>query len=464
VGLDTGLIKPGYTFFDYGCGRGEDVAALVKGGYEATGWDPYFRPDEPLASADVVNIGYVVNAIADTSERVGALRSAWGLTEKVLVVSARLTDEMRSIGKGRPHGDGFITGNGTFQKFYTQAELRDWVGSILEVEPVAVAPGIFAAFRDDQEANDFVLRTRRRRSVTVRVSRADRLYDEHRETLDLLLEFFSQRGRLPVPGESPVLEEGVQGTDLRSYGRAWQVIRSVTDVDWNEIVELRRGDLLVDLALLKLNRRPNFGALPEVTKADVKSLFGSYKAATAEADALLYSAGDPERVRAAATASPVGKLLPTALYVHNTALSMLPPILRAYEGCARWLVGTVADATLTKLATDKAKVSYLTYPRFDVDPHPALASATYVRIGSLDVDARDYTGSDNPPILHRKETFVAPDYPLYDKFRRLTEQEERFGLYEDDVRVIGNRVGWDERLAQVGVRLRGHRVVRQVRK
>ncbi len=33
--------------------------------------------------------------------------------------------------------------------------------------------------------------------------------------------------------------------------------------------------------------------------------------------------------------SAVGKLLPTALYVHRTALEALDPLLRVYEGCAR---------------------------------------------------------------------------------------------------------------------------------
>ena len=85
-------------------------------------------------------------------------------------------------------------------------------------------------------------------------------------------------------------------------------------------------------------------------------------------------------------------------------------------------------------------------------------------IAALAVDSRDYTTSSNPPILHRKETFVANDYPLASKFRRLTEQEERFGLYHGDTRAIGSLDGWIDRLAEAGVELRGHRVVRQVKK
>ncbi len=138
----------------------------------------------------------------------------------------------------------------------------------------------------------------------------------------------------------------------------------------------------------------------------------------------------------------------------------MPGLLRVYEGCARWLVGDVDDATIIKLATDKAKVSYLTYRQFDRDPHPSLERTTFVRLSTLDVDVRDYSQSDNPPILHRKETFVPPEYPNREKFARLTAQEERFGLFDGDTRTIGTRMGWQARLREVGVELRGHRVVR----
>ena len=271
LAITTALLRPGQSFFDYGCGRGEDIAALADAGYAVEGWDPHFRPHVQRSEADVVNIGYVVNAIADPIERVAALQDAWRLARRVLVVSARLTSELRSVGKGRPYGDGFLTGNDTFQRFYGQNELRDWVGAVLSVEPVAVAPGVFAVFRDDQEANAYVLRTRPRRSITVRVSRADDLYDANRQVLDQLMAFFSERGRVPAPGEAPQLEAAVAGTTLGSYRRAWKVIQLVTDQSWDDIVAVRRQDLLVDLALLKLNRRPAFGHLPATTRADVKA-------------------------------------------------------------------------------------------------------------------------------------------------------------------------------------------------
>ena len=63
----------------------------------------------------------------------------------------------------------------------------------------------------------------------------------------------------------------------------------------------------------------------------------------------------------------------------------------------------------------------------------------------------------NPPILHRKETFLHPEPPLCTKFARLTRIEETKGLYAPR---IGARDGWNAALAQKGLHLRGHRLVR----
>lgn len=463
LAVDLGIIDADSTFFDYGCGYGEDIAGLTNAGLVASGWDPHFRPDAPRNPADVVNLGYVINVIPEVSERQQVVRDAFRLAGKALLVSARLDNELRGLTAGRPVGDGFLTGNNTFQRFYNQSELRGWLDGVLEVETIAIAPGIFVAFKAEEDANAFLMQRRRRRAFAVRVSRSDRIYDEHREVIDQLIAFFAERGRLPAKAEALDLQNAL-AEKTGSLRRAWTVARSVTpDTDWGEVTEVRRMDLLADLALLKLNRRPNFSALPEGVQNDVRGLVGSYKQAVAEADDLLFSAGDLETVSGAADQSLIGKRLPTSLYVHDSALPDLPHVLRVYEGCARWLVGEVEGANLIKLATDKPKVSYLEYPNFDIDPHPALRRTTFVRIGALSVDVRDYGDSANPPILHRKETFVSDDYPLRSKFARLTAQEERFGLFSGDVRSIGNERAWAEHLEANGVGLRGHRVVRRRR-
>jgi DNA phosphorothioation-associated putative methyltransferase len=116
------MLPTGTSAFDYGCGRGSDVRHLSRLGLVAHGWDPAFAPHEPQRPADLVNLGFVLNVIEDIQERAAALRSAWVLARRILIVSARLDWEDRAL-KGRPHLDGRVTAKGTFQKLYRQDEL-----------------------------------------------------------------------------------------------------------------------------------------------------------------------------------------------------------------------------------------------------------------------------------------------------------------------------------------------------
>src|SRR5215471_16039181 len=112
LALQDGIIRTGSTFFDFGCGRGGDVAAVQELGIEATGWDPVHSPLTAKRQADVVNLGYVVNVIENAAERAQVLQEAWRLTRRVLVVSARLDWEAKP-GQAISFGDGILTSRGT---------------------------------------------------------------------------------------------------------------------------------------------------------------------------------------------------------------------------------------------------------------------------------------------------------------------------------------------------------------
>lgn len=463
--LDDGLLTPGMTFFDYGCGRGGDLHRLAALGYDVAGWDPAHRPDGEFRPSDIVNLGFVINVIEDLSERAQALKNAWTLTRSVLVVAARPDWEARNV-PGRPYGDGILTAKGTFQRFYAQEELRAWIDDVLGLRSIAAAPCVFYVFREDVRAQAFLAtRVRRRPPSRPRVSASRRprvsemQYEAHRDILEPIVAFTEARGRAPEPFELPAAEAARD--QFGSVRAALAVVRRVTgDASWRAAQRAATQDLTVYLALAAFGGRPKFTGLPEDIQVDVKAFFGSYKEACAAADALLFHAGDQSAIDKACRESVIGKLTPEALYVHVTALPQLDPLLRVYEGCARTLTGTVDRANIIKLNRIEPKVGYHVYPDFDRAPHPSLEASVRADLRRLDVKYRDFTNSGNPPILHRKETFLTEDYPERDKFARLTAQEERLGLLSDTAS-IGTRERWQQLIASKGLRFTGHRLVRR---
>jgi DNA phosphorothioation-associated putative methyltransferase len=265
-------------------------------------------------------------------------------------------------------------------------------------------------------------------------------------------------------GRLPDAEEFPQAAELTarfgSLPRAFALVRRVTGPDeWDALRRRRTEDLLVYLALARFRKRPPLSQLPRTLQHDLRAFFGTYARACRTADDLLFRAGSADAIDEACRRSVVGKLLPGALYVHRSALDGLEPLLRIYEGCGRAYLGEVEGANVLKLHRFSGKISYLAYPDFDTDPHPALLRCVKLSLRTRQLECYDYATSANPPVLHRKEAFLDPGHPRYARFARLTRQEERHGLLADTA-TIGTRSGWEARLRQAGFALRGHRLVR----
>jgi DNA phosphorothioation-associated putative methyltransferase len=169
----------------------------------------------------------VVNVIESPTERRDALSRAWSLAEKTLIVSARLMMDARSLGEAQDYSDGCITGRGTFQKFYDQNELRNWIDQTLGALSVPAAPGIFYVFRNEEARTAFMASRYRRRLSAPRPNKSAELFRQHEELLQLLMDFVSERGRLPEPDELFNAAE-VCGA-FGSIRRAFRVICGVTD-------------------------------------------------------------------------------------------------------------------------------------------------------------------------------------------------------------------------------------------
>lgn len=121
------------------------------------------------------------------------------MAEDLLVVSAMLANQ-DSV-RGTPYGDGVLTSRNTFQKYYSQAQLKEFIDSTTDNDAIAVGPGVFFVFKDKEVEQRFRynrVKSRRaavqpvrlpRPATVVRVARADRaavLYEQNRGALDSL--------------------------------------------------------------------------------------------------------------------------------------------------------------------------------------------------------------------------------------------------------------------------------------
>jgi DNA phosphorothioation-associated putative methyltransferase len=455
--LRDGLLDKSLTFLDYGCGRGEDLELLASDGFTCNGWDPAFRPDGVRCESDIVNLGFVINVIENPVERAQTLNKAWSLCRQVLSVSAQVVFSTKSKSPA-PFADGVLTARNTFQKYYEQDELKRYLEAELQTEAVPAGIGIFYLFKDEARRQQFLANQFRRKEIAPRRRIAEIRLEETRQVLKPLMHAIAQLGRLPDASEF----EGTQQIIERfgSLKRAFTAIQRITGSEtWDTISRHRREDILVYLALSRFRKRPSVSHLPATLQRDIKVFFKTYGKACEEADALLFKAGDPSAIDEACRSSTVGKLLPDDLYVHCDALEVLDPVLRIYEGCGRAFLGEIEDANIIKIHRRSGKLSYLIYPTFKEDPHPALSRSIRVNLRTRQIDSTDYSHSINPPILHRKETFLPPEHALKAKFTKLTEQEDKYLLLDDNSH-IGNLEGWNRRLLERGFMLKGHRLVR----
>ncbi|MFJ9775567.1 DNA phosphorothioation-associated putative methyltransferase [Kitasatospora sp. NPDC101157] len=443
-------ILPDQPVLDYGCGRGDDVQALRQMGCKARGWDPFYQPDGLLEPSPVVLLTYVLNVIEDRAERGRTLKHAWDLAGTVLVVSARLVWE-RSKVTGEELGDGLLTRRNTFQHLYGASELRTYVEEVTGAKAVSASPGIIYAFKDDAARLSYLAR---------RIIADDRWLasDDTTSAIASLIDHVERRGRPPRLEEMPL--PMAQHLGQLHTAEVHRLVRVSADpAKVAEGVKRTTLNTLLFLAVELFNGRGPFTSLPLTVQLDIRAFFSSYKEACRRADRLLLKLRDDPYVRGAMNASAVGKLTPTALYVHRRALEQMPTVLRLYEHCASIAAGRPHSWTVAKLCHRGRAVSWLDYPDFDSDPHPRLLTSYQVDLGTFGTSHHSYGDRDNRPLLHRKHEFLHPDDPDAAKYRRLTDAEVRAGLYAHP-HLIGTENGWENELARCGWVLRGHRLLR----
>lgn len=446
------VIEPARRVLDYGCGRGADVRLLGKAGVVATGWDPHFSPNEPLQPAECVNLGYVLNVIENPIERRQTLQKAFALAEKVLIVSVRVD---QALGEATEFADGVLTKVGSFQKLYSQQEFRDYLLETLGHQPHMASLGVAYVFKDLQAESDYLARLSLFRPISFR--EAVRTEFSKDRTAQHYIAATRTLGRVPLSTEFKALPRLIE-----RYGSLQRIERIAESlIDRDALVSTReekRSNFLTYIAMLHLQglTPPPIRSLPEEVQADIKMLWPSYKVSIQAGTDFLFELGKPGVIQQQCKQSLVGKKLPDSLYVHCTAEGQLPPLLRLMILAARQIVGEL-EYDLIKIALDGKKLSFLRYPGFEDLPHPELTYSVRVFLPTASYGIKNFSDSENPPILHRKETFVDAFHPRYVEFAELSAQEEALGLLGRTD--IGTRKGWQAVLQEKGLQLVGHSLV-----
>jgi DNA phosphorothioation-associated putative methyltransferase len=415
--LERGLLRKKDTFFDYGCGHGMDIEALSHLGYQASGWDPCFRPNAARTRASVVNLGYVLNVIEEPQERLTALGEAYSLAERLLLVSSMVVGQENSA-HTRPYRDGYLTKTNTFQKFYLPGELEGLIEKVLDTEVITVGLGICVVFRDPNEAELFEANRNRRHidwteigaqlqfsKPAIRDRRSVGRYELHKELLDQFWRALLDLGRLPEPGEFDRLSEVRIALGGIKKALAF-VIESNGKELWEMARKARSEDVLVYLAMTNFRRKFLRREIPPRIKNDIRSFFGDLNTAQAKARDLLFAAGDPDEIGLAVEGLNYGFFDPNEMQFtfHRSLLERLPPILRVYVHCGAVRYGSPDEADLIKIHVRSGKLTFLHYDDFQRKKKPILLARIKINLRTRFVQVFDHSAEAQQ--LEQKERFT----------------------------------------------------------
>lgn len=464
-----GLLARGWRIFDYGCGKGDDVSILRRNGLDARGWDPFYLPTAPKKRADIVNLGYVVNVIEKPAERVEALEQSYALCRRLLSVAAML--QTAAPEDALPYEDGVLSRRNTFQKYYTQEELREFIHGVLGEEPIAIAPGLHFVFKDKDEEQRFLesrqsSRTHLDKLISripkpTRAEKERELYGRHVDLLAPLWDSWLTLGRRPSAEEFQRADEVVA-----VFGSFNSALRFLERYHGDEAIALarasRKEDLRVYFALREFEPKRKYRHLPDYLKRDLRCLFGSYKALRQEARALLFATGERERLAALCEEvadKGLGALdAEGCLYILSARLGDLPPALRVYVGCASVLYGDLSNVDLIKIHPYTSKLTVCRFDHFDDIPLPRMKERVKIDLAHQRVDVFTYGEMYEEPYLYLKSRFMTPEDPRFREQQEFDEALEALGVF--DFSGYGpTPAAFHERLCQLRKRIDGYELV-----
>ncbi len=438
-----GFLDGSLSVFDYGCGKGDDIRNLSANDIQVSGWDPHYAPNQSKQAADIVNLGFVINVIENIQERFGALLGAYELTQQVLVVSAMLFNQ--NALKGQAYNDGVITQRNTFQKYFTQTELKEFLSDTLDTDAIPVAPGIFFVFKDKDAEQRFLLDRQRSRRNLLRLtqrpssptepklSRNEKKYQAYQHLLDPLWQQTLELGRLPEKTEIDALVELTAA--FSTANKALRFMLNQFDEGMLEQARLSRiDDLLTYFALQTFSKRKAYKHLDATLQRDIKAFFGDYKEALAQAQTVLFQIGNAELIETncrLATEQGLGYLDDeNALHLHTSVVQQLPAVLRIYIGCATILYGDIEQTDLIKIHSQSGKLSLMRYDDFENQSLPRLLERVKINLRAQTFDLYQYGAEYEPTYLYLKSRFINEEFTHYAEQLNFDEQLQALNCFD----------------------------------
>lgn len=436
--LDYELLKSGETFFDYGCGLGDDLRGLEVLGFHCWGWDPNHCPKGVKKNADVVNLGFVLNVIEDPVERMEALKAAFSYSKNLLIVSTMLHNSNTSE-SSRIFSDGVLTSRNTFQKYFYQDELRQYIEDVLEVSSaIALAPGIFAVFKNQLQKQEFLLKRSQRninwKSVSETHFKIKRkkliqhsLFDSHKGDFEKLWHRIVELGRLPDKDE--YTEYQSFQSKICSLKKGLRICLANFDENILKQAEIRKkSDLLIHVALSNFKEKLKLKDIPAPVIKDIKYFFGNYKKVKKDAIDLLYDLSDTYQIDELCAKSEIGFYNDGRFYVRIKDVKHLHPLLRLYIRIGELLYGYLEEVGLIKIHCHTSKLTFHFFDDFEGKVLPQLKVRVKIKIPTNKVWYYDYDSQDYQQLLYHKVRFYNKDEPEYKKLLRHSQKLEELGI------------------------------------
>ena len=364
----------------------------------------------------------------------------------VLSVSAMLWSS--TAAKGRPFGDGYLTSINTFQKYFNQGELQNFIESVLDEQAIPVGPGVFFVFKDRYLEQQFLsgrqsdpsraprlLAARQILPRALRVTKTAKTRPEEdparRAEADAIWSLALTLGRLPESHEYPRAAEAA--ALFGSWQRAIRAATRQTDHDLlQQAASARSDEIRAFFAMQAFGRRKPLRDLEPRLQRDVKAFFGSLGVAELEGRRLLHQCAEVAAIKAAcerAASMGLGWLdTDHSLQLHTSLVPRLDPILRVYVGCATALYGDVSSADLVKIHIQSGKLTLIRFDDFVGKPLPRMLERVKVKLREQDLDYFEYGGQFPPPFLYFKSRYINEEFLGFPEQQEFDRQLEALDL------------------------------------